>query len=134
MKLFCILDAKYDATAFAQHAINDRFCSKFGVEKGFYGTEDRSTIQKMLYYQWKLTNMHPSDKGLLMHSVSQYTSCTDMIRNFRTAVAYSYVLGFASEGILIRNEKEFDDFVRNFYVFENCADIISYANIRSAAR
>jgi len=108
--LFCILDADYLVASRNQHQTINSFCDQRGFSKGFYGTEDQSTIEELLYFESKINTLDQKYEGIVIFSIHQYKACTKFFILVKALVKKGKVFCAASEDIAITSECEFDDF------------------------
>lgn len=108
--LFCILDADYSVAARNQHQTINAFCDQKGFSKGFYGTEDQSTIKSGLYLESKINTLDLKYGGIIIFSIHQYKACIKFYSLVKTLVKNGKVFCAASENIVLRNERQFDYF------------------------
>lgn len=108
--LFCILDSEYSVASGNQHQTISTFCGQRGYSKGFYGTEDQSTIQSGLYLESKISTLDLKYGGIVIYSIYQYKACVNFYSLIKTLIRNGKVFCSASENIVLANEHQFDDF------------------------
>jgi hypothetical protein len=108
--LFCVLDAAYSVPAKFQHKVIESFCQDRGLNKGFYGTEDQSTVRNGLYLDWKIDNLDNKYAGIVVYSFHQYAKCGAFFSMVKRLINGHKLFCSASEDIVLSSEEEFNEF------------------------